>query len=406
MPTYDDLRNYFEQSGQLQEAVRATVEIPIVSGFTLKVDPLWCLLYDIENDLIGWHSVLGRWPRDIHHLVDDLMHFPPERWRVRLFDALTDLMTNRFQGYRRRDLYRPVKLWDELASSWGVRQRSPVNLTVVHRPLRSPTKEIPGTSDQEQLQRLVQAIAQSQTSVRIEERPPARLALAPGDAIQVGNNSSGTLGGVLDDLANGKSYGMTCAHVAATGNTVSDGAGTIIGTCTADTVRVTLRVATVCDPINLAVPNPSPGNGPDINMLDCALIELTSTVTRPKLGGIATTLTPGQNVTLQGASTGKSHHKLGSLCLSYSFNQSGQDFCFRDTIELLPQPWGPFGGALGQMMTKIPSQGDSGAWVLTADHPPDWAGIFFGEDGQRGFLIRSSWAHEWSENAVGSSLTL
>jgi hypothetical protein len=407
MPTYEDLRTYFDQSEQLRQAVRSVAEIPIVSGFVLDVDPLWSLLYDIENDLVGWRSEFGGWPGDVHDLLEYLMRFPPGPWRIGLWEQLTQSLRNRYQGYRRRDLYRPVKVWDELASRFGFRQWSPVNMTIVHRPLRAPAAdEVADRTDQQQLQTLVRSIAGIQAAVRIEERPTARLALNAGNGIQIGHANFGTLGGVLDDKATGKSYGVTCAHVAATGDTISDSAGAVVGSCTADTTRVALPTARVCDPVNLAMPNPSPGNGPDLNMLDCALIELTTTVTRQPVGQVAPTLTQGQNVTLYGASTGKSHHKLGSLCISYLFAQGGRSYCFRDAIEILPQPWGPFGGPIGQMMTKVPTQGDSGAWILTDDQLPDWAGVFFGEDGQRGFAIRSSWAYKWAEDVVGSKLSV
>lgn len=402
MPSYEDLRSYFEESSQFQEAARAVSEIPIVMGFTLDVNPLWAFLYDFENDLV-------RRPDEFGWNIDDFLEYVTHRERSRRFgfcSPFADLLARRFQGYRRRNLSKPVKSWNALASYFGEKGRSPVTMTIVHRPLRPPFPDTPeDASDQAQLQRLVRAVAGIGASVRIEERPIARLALAAGDSIQAGTKGSGTLGGILEDVSHAKLYGMTCAHVAGRTDTIKDASGIVIGKCIADTTRVSLPAAKVCDPVVLATPNPIPSNGPDLNMLDCALIELSSQATRLKLGQVATGLGPGQNVTLQGAKTGKSQHKLGSLCLSYCF-KSGQDYCFRDSIELLPQPWGPFGGPIGQMMSTLPTQGDSGAWVLTSDQPPDWAGVFFGEDGQRGFLIRSSWAHAWAEKVAGSTLTL
>jgi len=56
-------------------------------------------------------------------------------------------------------------------------------------------------------------------------------------------------------------------------------------------------------------------------------------------------------------------------------------------------------------MATVPTQGDSGGWVLTDDQPPRWAGLFFGEDGSRGFAIRASRVHDWAEKTVGQSLT-
>lgn len=404
MPTYDDLRNYFQESGQLQAIAKAASAVPIVTGFTLDVDPFWAFLYDIENDLATWPSEVDM-PRNWHErleVLDKLFYWG------RLYGNLFALqLGTRYQGYRRRDLYKKVKMWERLESRYRPPRLLPVKMTIVHRPLQptlNPGKE--EADDQEQLRRLVVLVRESPVSALVEERPLARLALASGDGIQVGNGKSGTLGGVLDDVVNSKSYGVTCAHVAVAGDAISDASGNPIGTCNADTTRVALPRGTVCDPVNLTVPHPVPGNGPDLNMLDCALFELTVSVSHPQIAGVARMLSPGQNVTLRGAVTGTTHHKLGSLCLSYSFNQGGNDFCFRDAIEILPQSWGPFGGTLGQIMSTVPTQGDSGAWVLTDDQPPNWAGVFFGEDGHRGFLIRASWVHDWANKTIGYNLTL
>lgn len=40
MPTYEDLRAYFDASEAMTQLARAASEIPIVHGFTLDVDPL------------------------------------------------------------------------------------------------------------------------------------------------------------------------------------------------------------------------------------------------------------------------------------------------------------------------------------------------------------------------------
>ena len=40
MPTYDDLRAYFQESTPLQNIARTAAIVPIVRGFTLTVDPL------------------------------------------------------------------------------------------------------------------------------------------------------------------------------------------------------------------------------------------------------------------------------------------------------------------------------------------------------------------------------
>lgn len=385
MASYEDIRNYFDNSDLLQQAVRRTAEFPIVTGFTLDIDPLWSHLYDVENNLVDlaqtplWRSDPRFFPYDrFGSSAGALPLQPPDR------------------GYRRRDLHRTPSQWKNETETFRNntnRERLPLTLTVVHRPLRASQPE-----DTDLLQALVSVVREQRVAVRIEERPRARLALASGDEITIRPATSGTLGGVLKDPA-GRAYGITCAHVAQTPDDIYDTAGSRIGTCTADTARFALASPRVCDPVNLAPPSPSPGNGPDLNMLDCALIDLSASVSHPSIAGVAPALSPGQSVTCTGAMTGKTHHWLGSLCLSYGFAGGGQTFCFRDVIELVPQPIGFFGRSV------VPTQGDSGGWVLTDDTPPEWAGLFFGEDGKRGFAIRAKWVHDWAQNVAGRTLT-
>jgi len=409
MASYEQIRTYFERSEILPAVARAAASVPIVQGFTLDVDPLWSFLYDIENDLADWTIEAGWSPTEWHKFLDDYtLNLFRHGLSAALYDRLQFWSRIRYQGYRSRDLYKPVKAWSRLQASLGTRRSSPVVLTVVHRPLRAPAKEILNEEpeDQAQLRRLFRLVREFRAQARIEERPVARLAFAAGDGIYSSRNRFGTLGGVLNEPATGKSYGVTCAHVAACGDSICDASGTLVGICTADVAPVALRQGTICDPVNLTTPNPAPGNGPDLNMLDSALIDLTLPIAKPQLAGVAPSLSQGQNVTLRGASTGITQHKLGSLCLSYSFHEGGQEFCFRDAIEIWPVSWSPFGGTLGRITSFLPKQGDSGGWVLTDDQPAQWAGVFFGEDGQRGFAIRASWVHSWAEKSLGAPLNV
>jgi hypothetical protein len=401
MPTYEDLRAYFEESEDLKVVARHASSIPIVRGFTLSLDPLWCAVYDLEDGLttIPIHDWI--WERG---------------WSSRLYGLIRRYEAEvapwcqsgiQFQGYRRRDLYRLLKDWPlPPMDAPNLKQKHlPVIMTIVYRPLQPPSQlgsEI--EDDQAALQRLIGIVREANVPVRLEERPQARLALGSGDRIHTNRGKSGTLGGVLDDRANGKSYAVTCAHVATIGDTLTSPSPNFIGHCRAAVTLLPLQQPRTCDPVNLAVPAPIPSNGPEINMLDCALIELTTPISRLPIGGIANPLSPGQSVILHGAETGTTRHVLGPLCMSYSFRDGGQHFCFRDSIELIPQPWGPFGGTLGKWMTKMPTQGDSGGWILTEDNPPQWAGLFFGENGRSAFAIRASWVHQLAERAIGCNL--
>lgn len=401
MPTYEDIRAYFDESNRFREFVSTAAANPIVTGFTLDVNPLWSFLYDLENGLIDgrpwnwdafWENA-GRWRTGWWHAYD--------------FGPLVPFVRRRnvaFQGFRRRDLHAKVRAWDEALGRLGIPVLlSPLVLTVVHRPVRAPEKEkSEAPDDQTQLQRLVGLLSQSAEAIRIEERPLARFAGATRIAGR--GSRTGTMGGILKDNS-GHCFGITCDHVAGAGDVIKDPAGGQIGKCVGSTSRVLLTKPTACDPVNLRTPSPFPGNGPDVNVLDCSIVDLSKQVTAIHIAGVAT-LSPGQDVVLDGASTNQTRHKLGSLCISYTFREGSSDFCFRDSIELLPQPWGPFGGPIGSLLATVPTQGDSGGWVLTNDQPTQWAGMFYGEDGSRGFVIRAKWVFDWAEKELGTKLTL
>jgi hypothetical protein len=397
MPTYEDLRAYFDTSDAMTQLARAASEIPIVHGFTLDVDPLWMLLYDIEDGVL---------PESERYRYEYLLDGRPFRdwWRLPLAFPEWPFQTP-YQGYRRRDLKRDVSLWDAIPRPT---KSGPVVMTIVYGPLKTPAKGTPEAledgGDIVALRQLTALINGSLASARIEERPRARLAFAAGDEITTSAGDTGTYGGTLTN-ARKKQYGMTCAHVANTGNDIFDVSGKRIGAVIHHTKLHPLPAQTVCDPVVLPIPNPYPGNDPPVNMFDFALIELTKAPAASSLGGVAASLTPGQNVTLRGKS-GTYKCKLGSLAISYAFTDGTSTYCFRDQIELRPQPVIPIGGALGHLVTPMPTQGDSGGWVLTDDATPLWAGVFFGEDGSRGYCSRASWAHDWAEKQVGGPLSV
>ncbi len=398
MPTYEDMRSFFDSSEELRSLVTQISKNPLVQGFTLTLNPVWALFYDLEHGFV----------REDSAPIDDIERWHRANWRhfITSWPPYVAFF-NRYQGYRRRDLNAPVKRWEAMTNPHG-KAEPPLYLTIVHRPLREPDentmRQTDGLSDIALLERLNRAVGEAQVAVELEERRPAQLAAAPGSQINVLPSSSGTVGGFLRDSASGKVFGVTCSHVVSTGQSVLDATSSLIGVCAHDTARVPLATGTVCDPVTLAVPAPSPGNGPDVNMLDCALIDVSGPISGGTITGAPSTLTPGQNVYMEGATTKRTNHKLGSLCLSYEFKFAGKSYCFRDSIQLVPQPWGPLGGPLGGLMTTVPRQGDSGAWVLTDDTPPRWAAVFFGEDGTHGYAIRSSWVKAWADGATGSTL--
>ena len=406
MPTYDDLRSYFDESQQLQEIAKNASYIPIVGGFTLGVSPLWALAYDMEEGLSsltrdGWHRLANYYEHGIHY---DLNYGASD------VDFEIWVAGGLYLGFHRRDLNRKVKLWDGFRSELSSKSMSPlpVTLTIIHYPLRGPrvAADDSDVNATHLLQKLIDIVRDGRGAVRLDERSPARMVLQSGEKIFSDAGAMGTLGGVLMDVRNDVAYGVTCAHVARSGDLITDRKKNLIGRCVADTGAVILRKSLSCDPVGLRMPSPAPGNGPDLNMLDCALVKLerSSPVRQCAVWGISSQLTQGQGVELHGGSTGVTPHSLGSLCLSYQFSDGVGSYCFRDVIELRPRPRGPLGGPIARLMATVPRPGDSGGWVLTNSQSRDWAGMCFATDGTRGFAIRASWVHQWAELAVQATL--
>jgi hypothetical protein len=161
MASYEDIRAYFDGTALFKDVVRIAARVPIVTGFTLDIDPLWGRLYDIENNLEDPHDPF-RDNRFLYAALPSSSIPPPQPYG---------------RGYRRRDLRKPVSMWKretEIFRQNTGRERLPVTLTVVHRPLRAAR---PGErleeDDTSLLQQLVQSILAVPVLVRIEERPRA-----------------------------------------------------------------------------------------------------------------------------------------------------------------------------------------------------------------------------------------
>lgn len=406
MPTYEDVRTFFDQSTPMRDVARRAAELSIVTGFTLQIDPYWRLAYDLDEGLYNW---AGLDPRSHARLLRMIAAAERdcEQW---------DAPVPYFAGYRRRNIQRPVRSWMSFAGRWKKhfgKKRDPIVLTVVHRPARTPLRN--GTSEggdgdyDEQLRRLSSILLESPLWVRIEERPRPTLAFSTGDGIATSQGRGGTLGGVLNDAAGSPTLGVTCAHVAGPGDRIMTRAGAHLGLCSRHSALAALPPGASTDPTAYGVPSPYPGNGPEVNMLDCAVVELAAPIPGPDLAGTCGRLSQGQSVRLRGAKTSLSC-SLGSLAISYAFDvprpgAGGRDtYLFRDAIEIVPQPRLPIAGKLGRATAGAPKKGDSGAWVLTEDNPPAWAGMLFGTDGHRGFMTRASWVHDWAESATGQAL--
>jgi hypothetical protein len=379
--SYAEIYAYFLESTRLRDLVSTAAEVAIVTGFTLRVDPYWAMRYDAE--------VLG---------------LDPDEWRAKLLRGLGDWRWEETyaawwtavstSGYLRRDLWHGHR-WDE---------RGPILLTVCYRPGATPA--VFGAEDDvdfpRQLARLAAIVNGSGANARLEERQPARL-VRHADPIVAGSEA-GVIGGTLRSESGGL-FGVTCAHVAKTNDEVVCSRGSFRGTCTAHTPLVTAPPGRPLDPAALAPPYPKPGNGPEINMLDAALVSLPGGTRSRSPCLVASDLSEGLRVVVT-RERRTEHCRLGSLCLSYSMHSRGERYCFQETIEVVPEPRFPLAGRLGRMFSFPPRRGDSGGWVITEENEPRWAGLLFAADDRRGFAVRASWVHQWAEAQLGERLAV
>src|SRR5258708_31461184 len=115
MPTYDDLRGYFEERRHLREIAGGVSRNPIVTGITLHIDPYWALIHDVSAGLADPRTIdvvrYLEYSRLLPHASGFGYFVEPEvgPWNA-LFPA--------YQGFRRRDLYRKFEVWEKIAQGW------------------------------------------------------------------------------------------------------------------------------------------------------------------------------------------------------------------------------------------------------------------------------------------------
>jgi len=285
--------------------------------------------------------------------------------------------------------------WDTFSHMAGrPKEMPPIRLIVC---LRLPTS---GESV------MVPKIPPSRLPVSFEVRPLARLStcqrvrvrpVVGGVSVGTGTRIYGTLGGIVEDQT-GQRYGMTCAHVFPSATSVDqparhdDAQATPIGT---STTSITLQQCPGVGPCNPYV------NSPHINCVDTTLVEFEDSVTSDlqvlsigPLAGVVpkNSMTPGQEVTFEGRTSGHRIAEVGGLAVFYRFQLNGQAYCFRDLFEIR---WRSF---IRTLLVPVVQAGDSGAWVCTETaRGSGWCGQIIGEDRRVGYAaFAENTITEWS----------
>jgi hypothetical protein len=247
-----------------------------------------------------------------------------------------------------------------------------------------------------------------QFGIRYEVRPRCT-ALGRKDAIdpleggisvgKLGEDGSGTLGGVLRDAGSLKKYVVSCAHVLGA-------AGSVVQPAEDDNSRRSRLIGTV-NRSQLPPPRP-PGlrraNSPS-GTIDAALAELqvqTDAYMRiDTLGAVdrlelADSIDCFEDVECVGKESGLIEAETRQVCHIYQMDIEQQPRLFRDVFTIGPR-------TKQYLVTSLAQKGDSGAWVVsTAGKVNSWRGMLFGGDGLDGFCCFA----ENVQAAFGSQLVV
>ena len=241
--------------------------------------------------------------------------------------------------------------------------------------------------------------------IAYEVRPVARLYASPKDqhrpllgGVSVGVNSTdaGTMGGILSN-AQGKYYGLTCAHVTGSVTKVEQPA------------QIDRKGSVIGDVVQAHLPAPFPSHAravPAVQQqhaakVDAALIEIYVGGPSPRLEvlkmGKVTDLVAlddiaqGEELQLTGRTSDwqKVEKSLVSPFYNIKNKITGDEYCYEKAL-IFREPSG----------ANAAQPGDSGAWIckeVGTDY--HWAGMVVGGDMQLGFAIGAHELKAWWEEA-------
>jgi hypothetical protein len=207
----------------------------------------------------------------------------------------------------------------------------------------------------------------------VETRPLGRLAAAPGDACLAGG-VPGTIGGFLRDQNTNRVYAATCGHVASQGASV-DISGKPLGVCSHSCAPLQQPPGQLCAP-----------GCPEANKLDLALIDLGNATVANVVTGVAAQIGCKQSIVLRGGMSLINTFEVGGILMTYCPGES--NVCFENMFEVrLPYRSGIINPRVRAAFATVPTQGDSGGWIETADRK--WCGVLVAVDGSTGYALEA-----------------
>lgn len=368
------LINLAREDEEIQRIAAAAMESSQVQGVVLDIDPYW---------LTGWNYTIRYGSEGFDRLRES---FGFRRYDERYF---VDLEENDFPTLplTRENLRGGPPDWEAYAKDHGFKpEQSPVRITICLRPGAVEVRRF--ESERYRILYETRPIATLSADSKKYRRP-----VLGGLSTGVGTSSCGTMGGVVRDQNDpAKRYGVTCAHVMTSGRVDQPAK---IDSKRAATIGAVSTHTSLQLPAGLCTPASATG----VNTVDIALIEIDSAIAADlevlDIGPL-TGVTPisgigqGQLVEFTGRSSGNRALRVGALGIIYKLRSNGQDYCFKNIIQL---NWPKFYQLLGG---RPVAKGDSGAWVCNSNESGfGWCGMIIGNDRLHGYAIYAETIEDW-----------
>jgi hypothetical protein len=363
-------RNYLERSDAVQ-------------GISVDLDDFW---------LANWRLYTLLSPTDFRFAqarLFDVWRYPNAwPWPNAAFSEIGRLGSFVNYPFGIDTSWRPP-LWTEYIGTRDLRDE-PYSISVILRP------EVASQSYY-----ALQEVGTNGFEVRFESRPTATLyangadaqrPLVGGVSVSSPTGPAGTLGGILED-ASGKRFGLTCAHVVASGDEAQQPSPR-------DNIRGAARIGNCVASSTLTSHTlPLDSSDPSINEVDVAAIELDQPADLEilEVGALAeiaskSRVNPDASVEVTGKSGRRSLY-IGAISLMHEFKFQGTKYGYKNLFELKRQS--RFWGLTGTLRPPV-EPGDSGGWVLTAGaNGMDWLGVIVAGDGPVGYATPADFVIDW-----------
>ena len=232
---------------------------------------------------------------------------------------------------------------------------------------------------------------------------PISKPIGGGSLIESDSGLEGTLGGFVKDASTGDVFGVTCAHVAKSGDEVrvwnsSASAFVRIGDCV-DSSR--FHSHTNC--------GSNCFQDPQAVDIDMALIEIDSNIFTSNnivgLGAVSEIMKTSsipKSVRVSGGKSGVIRLIADNFGLwNELILPSGGCQCFSDLFELKPTISGPLASRLAAAFSPMVQNKDSGAWVLSdkADGTHGFCGAVIGGNGLTGYATFADSHRSWTSTS-------